>query len=87
MAGDAIGRGSAAFSVIAATKDATLRAFDRKTGNILWEGALPAAGFATPTTFMSSGRQYVVIACGGAKLGTKAGDSYVAFALPANAVP
>ncbi|MEO6001834.1 MAG: PQQ-binding-like beta-propeller repeat protein [Opitutus sp.] len=72
---------------IAATKDAALRAFDRRTGKVLWEGALPAAGFATPTTFMLSGRQYVVIACGGAKLGTKAGDSYVAFALPPKVAP
>jgi quinoprotein glucose dehydrogenase len=31
---------------------------------------------------MVNGRQYVVIACGGGKLGTKSGDAYVAFALP-----
>jgi quinoprotein glucose dehydrogenase len=31
---------------------------------------------------MVNGRQYVVIACGGAKVGTAPGDSYVAFALP-----
>jgi quinoprotein glucose dehydrogenase len=29
-----------------------------------------------------NGKQYVVIACGGTKLGAKGGDSYVAFALP-----
>ena len=43
---------------------------------------LPAAAFATPSTFAVGGRQYIVIACGGGKLGTKRGDSYVAFALP-----
>jgi quinoprotein glucose dehydrogenase len=31
---------------------------------------------------MVNGRQYVVIACGGGKMGTKSGDAYVAFALP-----
>jgi quinoprotein glucose dehydrogenase len=68
---------------IAATKDAHLRAFDRKTGMEIWAADLPAPGFATPATYMADGQQFIVIACGGAKLGTKAGDSYVAFALPA----
>ncbi|MES2827162.1 MAG: PQQ-binding-like beta-propeller repeat protein [Bacteroidota bacterium] len=66
---------------IAATKDGMFRAFDKKTGKILWETELPAAGFATPSTYQVNGKQYVVIACGGTKLGTKKGDSYVAFAL------
>ena len=30
----------------------------------------PAAGFATPSTYQAHGKQYVVIACGGTKLGT-----------------
>jgi quinoprotein glucose dehydrogenase len=29
-----------------------------------------------------NGQQFVVIACGGGKCGTKSGDSYVEFALP-----
>ncbi len=67
---------------IAATKDGMFRAFDKKTGKLLWQTALPAAGFATPSTYAVNGKQYVVVACGGTKLGTKKGDSYVAFALP-----
>ena len=67
---------------IAATKDGKFRAFDKKTGQLLWETTLPAAGFATPSTYMVNGKQYVVIACGGTKLGTKSGNQYVAFALP-----
>jgi len=67
---------------IAATKDAKFRAFDKKTGKLLWETQLPAAGFATPATYQAGGKQYVVIACGGTKLGTKSGNQYVAFALP-----
>jgi quinoprotein glucose dehydrogenase len=67
---------------IAATKDGKFRAFNKRTGKLLWETDLPAAGFATPATYEVDGRQYIVIACGGGKLGTKSGDSYVAFALP-----
>ena len=68
---------------IAATQDNKLRAFDKDTGRLLWETQLPAAGYATPTTYAVRGRQYVVIAAGGGKLGSKSGDAYVAFALSA----
>jgi len=67
---------------IAATRDERIRAFDRATGRELWSAPLPAAGYATPATYMANGKQYVVIACGGGKIGTKSGDAYVAFALP-----
>jgi len=67
---------------IAGTKDEKIRAFDKTTGKVLWEAKLPAAGYATPATYSIEGRQYVVIACGGGKIGSKSGDSYVAFALP-----
>jgi quinoprotein glucose dehydrogenase len=68
---------------IGGTKDERFHAFDKNTGHLLWEYQLPAGGYATPSTYMVGGRQYVVIAAGGAgKLGTKAGDTFVAFALP-----
>lgn len=67
---------------IGATKDEQFRAFDRRTGRELWRFALPAGGYATPATYEVGGRQFVVIACGGGKMGTKSGDTYVAFALP-----
>jgi quinoprotein glucose dehydrogenase len=67
---------------IAATQDEKFRAFDKKTGEILWETDLPAGGYATPATYIVHGKQYVVIAAGGGKMGTKSGDTYVAFALP-----
>jgi quinoprotein glucose dehydrogenase len=67
---------------IAATKDGQFRAFDKKTGKLLWETTLPAAAFATPATYQVNGKQYIVLACGGTKLGTKKGNQYVAFALP-----
>ncbi len=69
---------------IAATPDEMLRAFDKSTGRVLWEANLPAAGFATPATYAINGRQYVVIAAGGGKLGRPAGDTIIAFALPAD---
>ena len=68
---------------IAATRDEMFRAFDRQTGRVLWSARLPAAGYATPTTYLAGGRQFIVIACGGGKLGTRSDDAYVAFALPA----
>ncbi|OAV44768.1 pyrroloquinoline quinone-dependent dehydrogenase [Lewinella sp. 4G2] len=67
---------------IAATSDGLIRAFDKASGEIVWEHELPASGFATPSVYELNGRQYIVIACGGGKLGTKASDAYVAFALP-----
>ncbi|MBA2561668.1 MAG: PQQ-binding-like beta-propeller repeat protein [Chitinophagaceae bacterium] len=78
--GPVITKGGVLF--IAATKDGKFRAFNKRTGKLLWETALPAAGFATPATYQVDGRQYIAIACGGGKLGTKSGDSYLAFALP-----
>jgi quinoprotein glucose dehydrogenase len=68
---------------VAATKDERIHAFDKRTGKLLWEHPLPAGGYATPSTYLVNGRQYVVIAAGGAgKMETKAGDAFVAFALP-----
>ena len=70
--------------IIAATSDEKIRIFDKRDGNLLWEQTLPAAGYATPSTYAVNGRQYIVIAASGGKLGTASGDSYIAFALPDN---
>lgn len=67
---------------IAGTKDERIRAFDKKTGKVVWEYQLPAGGFATPITYKSKGKQYIVIAAGGVKNGHKPGGKYIAFALP-----
>jgi len=67
---------------IGATKDEKFRAFDTSDGRLLWETTLPAGGYATPAVYEAGGRQFVVIAAGGGKMGTKSGDTYVAFALP-----
>lgn len=69
---------------IAATRDHKIRAFDEKTGKMLWQADLPFAGFATPAVYEVNGWEYLVIACGGGKLETPSGDAYVAFSLPEN---
>jgi len=66
---------------IAGTLDEKFRVFDSANGDLLFETMLPAAGFATPAVYAIDGQQYVVIACGGGKLGKKSGDAYVAFSL------
>ncbi len=78
--GPIVTRGGLVF--IAATQDAKLRALDKSTGRVLWEAMLPAPGYATPSTFAVHGRQFVVVAAGGGKLGSKSSDTYVAFSLP-----
>jgi quinoprotein glucose dehydrogenase len=66
---------------IAATRDGKIRAFNKKTGQIVWQYTLPAAGFATPITYEVNGKQYVAIAAGGGR-GLKSSSSYIAFCLP-----
>jgi quinoprotein glucose dehydrogenase len=78
--GPIVTRGGLVF--IAASQDAKFRAFDKNTGVLLWEAELPAPGYATPSTYAVRGKQFVVVAAGGGKLGSKSSDTYVAFALP-----
>ena len=64
--------------------DKKFRAYDKSTGELLWETTLPYAGNATPATYEVNGRQFVVIAAGGGKdPKSGSGGVYVAFALPA----
>ncbi|MEM9141574.1 MAG: PQQ-binding-like beta-propeller repeat protein [Bacteroidota bacterium] len=66
---------------IAATRDGYFRVYNRHMGNLLWEYQLPAASFATPAMYELNGIQYIALACGGEKLGTKKGNQIIAFAL------
>lgn len=66
---------------IGASKDEYFRAFDKDTGEELWKYKLPAGGYATPAVYAVNGKQYVVIAAGGGKMGTSSGDYYLAFSL------
>lgn len=65
--------------------DRKFRAFDARSGRILWQTVLPYAGVATPISYAIDGRQYVVIAASGSRdpKGPQ-GSAYVAYALPGN---
>jgi quinoprotein glucose dehydrogenase len=54
-----------------------LRAFDKATGNMVWEFDPPSRPLASPMTYMHQGKQYLVVAAG-------AGPSaeLIAFSLP-----
>jgi len=66
-----------------ATADNFFRAYDINSGKLLWQTELPAGGQATPATYMGAdNKQYVIIAAGGhGSLGTKEGDSVIAYRL------
>lgn len=70
---------------IGASMDERFHAYDKDTGELLWEYQLAAGGYATPATYEIAGRQYVIIAAGGGgKPGTKKGDAFYCFALKKN---
>jgi len=63
--------------------DKKFHAFDKSTGELLWEATLPFSGNATPATYEVNGRQFIVIAAGGGKdPKSPSGGVYLAFALP-----
>lgn len=68
----------------AGTQDYYLRAFDNQSGKEVWKGRLPVGAQATPMTYLSpeSGRQFVVVSAGGARMTTDKGDYVIAYALP-----
>lgn len=67
-----------------AALDNKIRAFDQRDGKVLWQFALGGGGWATPSTYMADGRQFVVIATSPRERATanlpRAG--LTAFALP-----
>jgi quinoprotein glucose dehydrogenase len=82
LGGPIVTGGGVAF--LSSTLDDYVRAYDETTGRQLWQARLPAGGQATPMSFQGrDGRQYVVVVAGGhGTLGTKQGDSVIAYALP-----
>ena len=62
---------------------AKLAAFDKASGERLWEIALPANASGAPMTYMAGGRQHVVVAVGS---GDQQTMELVAFRLPRSAV-
>jgi len=68
----------------AGTQDYYLRAFDSYTGREIWKSRLPVGSQAGPMTYVSphSGKQYIVITAGGARVSPDRGDYVIAYALP-----
>lgn len=50
---------------IGGTRDRKFRAFDKDTGELLWETTLPGVANATPCTYMAGGRQFVAVSVSG----------------------
>lgn len=70
---------------VGATDDSRFRAFETRTGRLLWEVRLPAPASATPITFQGTdGRQYVTIVdTGGNQVGgALSNDAIITYALP-----
>jgi quinoprotein glucose dehydrogenase len=70
---------------IGATSDNMFRAFDERTGKIVWSTRLPYAATAVPITYEGkNGKQYVAImdAGGGFGPGAGSGQALIVFALP-----
>ena len=74
---------------VGSTADATFRAFDSRTGDVMLSYPLPASAYAAPMTFTVKGKQYVMIAASGGGLAKFFGfdrgpmsDTFVCFALP-----
>lgn len=69
------------FFIGATPYDKKLRAFDKKTGKLLWETVLPFAANASLSMYEARGRQYLLVPAGGGR-GRESGSLYLAFALP-----
>lgn len=81
LGGPVVTKGGLVF--IGAAMDERFHAYDKETGELVWEYQMDAGGYATPATYEIDGRQYIVIgAGGGGKPGTKRGDAFYCFALP-----
>ena len=66
---------------IGATGDNMLRAFDQRTGKVLWEYQLPGMATSIPSTYAIDNKQYLVVSVNGEKKNNFKGG-YIAFAIP-----
>jgi len=68
---------------IGAAKDGYLRAYDLRTGRLLWHYELPGGGNSAPITYRIGNRQYLVIAAAGSNsIQSRLSTKLVAFAIP-----
>jgi quinoprotein glucose dehydrogenase len=71
------------------TLDNVFRAYDSKSGKVLWEVFLGGGVFATPSTYMADGNQFVIVPVSNDLSGSQSDETgpykigdFVAFALP-----
>ncbi len=71
-------------TIIGATKDKQIRAFETRSGKLLWQATMPDSNYGTPMTYRSkNGKQMVaVVATGGFAFSPATSDAVVAYALP-----
>lgn len=65
---------------IGATGDNMFRAFDQRTGKLLWEYQLPGMASSIPSTYAVGAKQYVVVSVNGEQKNNFKGG-YIAFAI------
>jgi hypothetical protein len=63
-----------------------LQAFDKATGELVWERELVAHTTGGPRTYLAGARQVIVVAAGGGR-GAPVPSTLIALALPAAAIP
>ena len=68
--------------VFAGEANGWFKAYDAKTGKILWKFHAGAGVNAPPSSYMVGGKQYIVVGAGGnVQIDSKRGDSIIAFTL------
>ena len=67
---------------ISGTTDRLIRAFDKETGQELWNHELPFIGSVPPTIYRVGGKQYLFAPATGGILEQPVGNAFVAFSLP-----
>lgn len=81
IGGPVITKGGVIF--IGASMDSKVRAFDQKTGDLLWKAQVDAPAVAMPAVYTYKGKQYVVFVAGGNSILTpRVSDQVIAFTLP-----
>ena len=60
--------------------DKKLQAYDKQTGQLIWEYTLPAFSSSSPSSYMANGKQYIAVSVAGDK--NHPAGMIMAFALP-----
>jgi PQQ-dependent dehydrogenase (methanol/ethanol family) len=69
--------------VFAGEANGHFKAYDARSGAILWDFSAGAGVNAPPSTYMVGGKQYIVVGAGGnTQIDAKRGNSIIAFTLP-----